>query len=631
MFNFKANTSSRVFALKPTTLAVAIASVFALSACTEELGYSGDYADQSADVDTSGSTSTSTDTEDTTTSAENETPEQVILKIGHGFGDTFEQNQLLVGQLALKPGDETLVSVSIVDEQNQPWIGSESNAATVSFYSNCSSLGLSGFSESSVEITGGLAKTNYMPVTCYGADRLYATTEINGVRYTATNDVEIASEDAISLGFASIDRSQLMIQGMGGTDTAIVKFQMMGEFGNPMAGEKVSFTLTQDVAGAQIVEGYETATTNSEGFVTTKVRSGNGPATLVVVASHEETEIRGMSESIVVSTGLPVQSALSMSVEAYNPVNAYNKNGITDGITVHLADQQGNAIPDGTQINFVTPESGQFWEQCTIANGACNVTWISSSPRPVNGRLTIMAFTDGQEDFVDNNGNTYFDEGDDWFPNGQWVDVNNNNMIDGNDIYYRPQDIGEAYVDEDESGSYDLGEFFVDRNSNGLRDAADGAWSGPCHPSIRNNISLCGSDHYVNIWDSSVIALSTPFAQLLSTPLTSHATPATLGAGEAFIVSGVNIGDSNENNLPAGSTIFFEIDVLNDDGGEIKLSSDKPFTVPNSPNAVRGYAGSAIVSKASENGNGSAIMRLKTATTGTDGLEQTLAQWSLSF
>ena len=76
-------------------------------------------------------------------------------------------------------------------------------------------------------------------------------------------------------------------------------------------------------------------------------------------------------------------------------------------MTVSIADRQGNPVPDGTQINLTTESGVLVPPSCFTAGGTstCNVQLRSQGSRPANGRVSILAYLPGEEDYVDANGN----------------------------------------------------------------------------------------------------------------------------------------------------------------------------------------------------------------------------------
>jgi hypothetical protein len=96
---------------------------------------------------------------------------------------------------------------------------------------------------------------------------------------------------------------------------------------------------------------------------------------------------------------------------------------------VRAADRLGQPVPAGTPVSFIS-EGGQIAASCTLAsdvNGltSCSVTLSSQAFRPADGRITLLAYMDGDEIFVDTNGNNRFDSGETFYDMGQpFLDAN---------------------------------------------------------------------------------------------------------------------------------------------------------------------------------------------------------------
>jgi hypothetical protein len=71
---------------------------------------------------------------------------------------------------------------------------------------------------------------------------------------------------------------------------------------------------------------------------------------------------------------------------------------------------------------------------------------------PRDGLVTVISMANGEEGFVDLNGNGVYDPGEPYI------------------------DMGEPYIDANDNGRWDLGEFFVDYNRNGSYDGPNGTW-----------------------------------------------------------------------------------------------------------------------------------------------------------
>ncbi len=103
-------------------------------------------------------------------------PKEVILdlRLGTGFGSGFAESVMTAGETSLSLGDQTLVSVNIVDLNDDGNLYTDGNQ-TVSFASSCESLGLASFSSDSVTTSSGLAVTTYTASGCSGTDVITST------------------------------------------------------------------------------------------------------------------------------------------------------------------------------------------------------------------------------------------------------------------------------------------------------------------------------------------------------------------------------------------------------------------------------------------------------------------------
>ncbi len=182
---------------------------------------------------------------------------------------------------------------------------------------------------------------------------------------------------------------------MSTTETATLTFKVVDIFGNALAGKQVNFTTT--TPSVKINKASDT--TDAEGSVVTTVNSGSVPtsfrvqATLPGTGSNGGADISTMSDSIVVTTGLPVQSAFSLSTGSFNiegwSVDSSPSTPATR-LQVLLADAFGNPVPDGTPVVFQTNMGAVGTSDkggCNTVNGGCSVDFRAQNPRvPVAGK-----------------------------------------------------------------------------------------------------------------------------------------------------------------------------------------------------------------------------------------------------
>jgi hypothetical protein len=134
-------------------------------------------------------------------------------------------------------------------------------------------------------------------------------------------------------------------------------------------------------------------TTDQNGEVITTVNSLDTAttfrvqATLPGTANATRPNISTLSDSIVVTTGLPVQRSLSLSKTVSNVEGWRLDSGTTTPasvVSILLADQSGNPVADGTPIVFQT-NLGAIGSSnkggCTTVNGGCSVDFRTQNPR----------------------------------------------------------------------------------------------------------------------------------------------------------------------------------------------------------------------------------------------------------
>jgi hypothetical protein len=491
-----------------------------------------------------------------------------IVKIGSGTGDSFAEGVLTASDTELEAGESTTITVDLVDYHHV----NISEALTVSFTSDCVANGLARFDQPSVDTVAGRASVVYTAAGCSGVDAVTASAQVDDTTIRASVDLTVQPDTVLSVQYDGAVTSQLALAGMGGTETPRLSFRLVGAQGTPIWNESVSFSVTTAAEGAQIVEGYESAISNTEGIVTTILRSGTAAGVVRVTATHDGTGTRGLSEQTVISTGVPIAHRFSVTLSTWNPADAAYRDGVPVQVNVIAGDQFGNSALDGTRVSFVSPESGNIESSCELADGSCSVTWISSDPRPSDGRVSIIAFTNGAEQFTDTNSNNIFEESE-----TQWMDL------------------PEPCVDANENGicDYTAGEYFVDGNGNGVLDGPDGAWNGPCLGSANAGARCAGPDAAV-VSRVRLLVLSTDEARIVSygsfpdpDPDPGPPVPISLPAN-GVTYGGLIVSDSNGNAMPAGTTITFTTD-----NGEIVGTSS--WTVPTNVTGPTGSYGITLM------------------------------------
>ncbi|TFW30739.1 Ig-like domain-containing protein [Massilia horti] len=254
----------------------------------------------------------------------------------------------------------------------------------VNFSSACVAAGKATLA-SVVPTNNGTAQTVYRDQGCANNDVI--TVSADGVVKSATAALTIAPPAAASVQFASAsptDKS-IVIRGQGGvgrTETATLTFKVFDTFNRPLAGQTVTFSTTSPY----VTLNKTTDNTDQDGVVITTVNSGAVPTTFRVQATLK-SGVSTLSDSIVVTTGQPVQRAMSLSATKSNVEGWSYDSGTSipaSVINVLLADINGNPVADGTPVVLQT-NIGAIGSSdkggCLTVNGGCSVDFRTQQPR----------------------------------------------------------------------------------------------------------------------------------------------------------------------------------------------------------------------------------------------------------
>jgi len=500
----------------------------------------------------------------------------------------------------------------------------------VLFNSPCLASGLATINPvSPISTINGQVDTSYAPLGCSGTDEVTAT--VVGASGQALGLVEIAPPEASGVQFISADPLNISIKGTSGIsgrpESSSLTFKVVGGNGVPVQGVQVNFSLSSTASGATLSE--TSGITTGSGQVFTTLIAGELGGMIGVIATVELEgggQVSTISDPITVSSGLPVQNNISLSVqsgEGFVVENGMTQDGVERTLTVTMLDYFNQPVPDGTEARFeaeygfidTTCRTGQQ-NGARVSNdpppdaGKCSVLWTSSNPRePASaanqaavkttlagssyncsglsassgpcpndlgytrgGRSTILVYGLGEMSFQDsdNSGIMEPDESDDF------------------------ENIPEAFLDKNEDGVYTPAlcssgggstaqckagseETYIDLNVNGQYDnnTNPAQYHGYACPPSGDGV-YCVRET-VNVRADTVLILSAPD---LSSPLWGI----NLAAGSS-VVTTVNqqggsytayIADLYNNRPPAGSTVTVTA------GGGCRVSSSESFTVGNS-------------------------------------------------
>ena len=133
--------------------------------------------------------------------------------------------------------------------------------------------------------------------------------------------VDAANIGAIQFVGSDLADAAIVLKGSGGQgrkESALLTFRVLDQNNAGLAGVDVNFSATTLTGGLTVAP--LKGTTDANGNVTTTVSSGTIPTPVRVIAeaTRNGRTINGLSDTLTVSTGLPIQRSMSLSVSSYN-------------------------------------------------------------------------------------------------------------------------------------------------------------------------------------------------------------------------------------------------------------------------------------------------------------------------
>lgn len=358
-----------------------------------------------------------------------------------------------VSPITVQKGESTLVTIPVaVNGTSAP-----SNSVAVDITSDCGSVSPA---SALVDSTGRVSAV--IQTTKSGDCRV--TASASGAEKSVVGTYTATEPPTNSLQFVKADPSVIYQKNSPGVSSSLVTFRLIDTVGSAVAKRSVSANLSNTDGGIVFCDSQREASpskiTNEQGEVTFAVCSGTLPATLQVKASLQanvgESPVQSISNLLTIQTGLPSQRFFDISAKSLNIYAGAGQSieggiqrgtsyfsGKTTEINVYLADRLANPVPDGTPVVFVA-EGGQInssnVSSCILKDGGCSVALIGQEHRPWGsgesgadprpGRVTVLAYADGEESFAD---------------------LNQNNRHDPGEPF---EDLGVPFIDNDENGKY---------------------------------------------------------------------------------------------------------------------------------------------------------------------------------
>ena len=296
---------------------------------------------------------------------------------------------------------------------------SSATPVNVTISSACVSQGRATLTPPTVSSATGTATFTFRDNGC-GAfnttDNLQAS--VTGTGATASRAVTLSAPTVSSIAFVSASPTEIFLRGSGLVENSNITFQVRDANGLGVPNQTVTLEPTT-LAGGLLIDGGSVPVTrisDANGNVIVRINAGTVPTPVRVRATLSPSNISTVSSSLAIAVGLPSQQNFSLSQRTLN-IEGYDIDGTSNSYTVIASDRLGNPVPEGTAINFVA-EGGQVQaiRFTVVANGLSSATanFQTSSPRPLDGRITVLAYSLGEESFLDTNGDNVFTTGEDF-------------------------------------------------------------------------------------------------------------------------------------------------------------------------------------------------------------------------
>ncbi|HHL40585.1 MAG TPA: hypothetical protein ENJ37_08765 [Deltaproteobacteria bacterium] len=467
------------------------------------------------------------------------------------------------------------------------------------------------------------------------AGTVTVTAEASGA--TATVDITIEAPSAGSITFVSATPQVIGLKGSGQTETSTLTFQVNDTSGNAVSdGTTVSFVMSGPSGGRLPSDGGEyigsldsspttasASTVSGKATVTLKSGTVAGPVTVTASVTVDGQTLSASSNVISIGGGIPSATHFSLAASTLNIP------GVVDGgadyinkettISAFVADRFGNYnVLQGTSVSFYTEAGAIDRSSTTDASGSTSVKLRSQLPYPADvaidstetaminsvnstfglsiptdgsvhprdGWVTVLATVQGEEAFLDENGNGLFDrsysttacpqdmtcECDGGTTDGYSTYVTGGSTCTTGKRSEGFTDLSEPFIDKDDDGSRDDGqtsgnpfEEYIDANGNGQFDGPSGVWDGP---GCKSN---CQTSKM--IWQSQTVAFTTNSSYCAVSP-----TSFTIADGKSETFKFL-LGDYNLNSLVGGTKITLSATV----GNLSPTSYTLPDSVPDGP------------------------------------------------
>lgn len=314
---------------------------------------------------------------------------------------------------------------------------------------------------------------------------------------SASISITIESGPAGSLEFVSAAPTVIGVLGSALPQKATITFRVRDVNGNPVAdGTPVTFTLISGVGGGETLEPVQVGTT--AGVASTVLTSGtvSGPVRVQASVTIGTITLTSTSTNVSIAGGSPSGAHLGVA-PAFRNIAGLVTQGIICPVAAIVGDRFGNPVPQTTAVSFFTNGGVVSPQGLTdeLGNAFSEIKTGPPIPRagpapdpgpgdPRTGFVTVIAVTQGEETFIDSNGNGLFDGPGEFDPADPEIDtpepfIDHVNLCNGQP-FPAPcpaNPINPPFLSGD--GVFNLNnrfELFFDGNGNANWDVPNGVW-----------------------------------------------------------------------------------------------------------------------------------------------------------
>jgi hypothetical protein len=360
--------------------------------------------------------------------------------------------------------------------------------ATINITSACVAAGKATISPATFNLTSNTTVFTYKDTGGCGstiaADTVSAS--IAGSVGSTTVQINLTSPTANSITFTTAVPPTIYLKGSGNVESSTVSFEVVDTAGHALPGQVVTLNLSTFAGGVLLNQDTVPVhqTSDSNGLVSVIINSGTVPTPVRVIASLG-SGASTVSSNLAIVTGLPSQINFSLSQGTIN-IEGANFDGTPNTYTVRAADRSGNPVPDSTAVLFWA-EGGQIQGSTTttttLGTSSATAQFVSAEPRPLDGRVTVLAYAIGEESFLDLAGTNVYQAGDPFQDLGNVV---KSKQFDGvydaaNDEVVSLSDLGAAVGGSSCVTSFNLNtypQFALPNSIPNQPGTCDGVWTG---------------------------------------------------------------------------------------------------------------------------------------------------------